>query len=163
VVLAVLATLALQRALGASGSPLLGAVVLLPMPWIVGPALRTRDRRWFVASFVLGILWDAVVEEPVIGPGGIAWSAAAVVAWWLSGTIADRGPRMWFVTGVVATSTTLLARAASLAPLGLASMPALGPTGVTAITTGALCAVVGWLFDADLPQRWRRYRSRRLH
>jgi hypothetical protein len=162
IVLAVVATLALQRAFGAAGAPALGAVLLLPMPWIVGPTLRGRDRRWFVASFILGILWDAVVEEPVIGPGGIAWSASSAFAWWLAGTIADRSPRMWFASGVLASAVMVIVRAACLTPLGLPHGLALWSVVVTSLATGALCGISGWLLDADLPERWARHRSRRL-
>lgn len=161
-ILAMAATVAVQRWLGLPGGPPGAALVLLPMPWIVGPALRTADRRWFAASFGLGVVWDLVVLEPVVGPGGIAWSAASAVAWWLAGAIADRGPRLWFASGALAAATFWVVRFAAHWPLGVARPLTLFNLGVSALLTGSLCGAVGLALDMDLAARWRRHRARRL-
>ncbi len=152
---------AAQAALGLPGAWSMAAALLLPMPWVVGPPLLTTDRRWYVASFFVGLVWDALFE-PVIGPGAIAWSAAALLSWSYAGFVTDRSPRSWFVLGAAGSLTVVWLRGISLIPLGIDAF-ASWPWLVASIALTALwCGVVGWVISMDIPRRWRVYRSRTL-
>jgi hypothetical protein len=160
---ALLAVLALlgQRLLGAPGMPDWSSLVVVPAVVIVAPALLEHGRRRILPSMLLGLGWDLVLE-PVVGPGGIAWSATALALGGLAGIVADRSVKAWFGFGMAAALLLAATRAAALAPLGLS----LGLTPwrllVYTVATGLWCALVGWLRTLDLPSRWRVWRARRL-
>jgi hypothetical protein len=162
VALLVVLTLAAQVALTTPGSPAWGTEILLPMVWIVGPAMRLHGPRWTYLALALGVGWDLVLREVVIGPGGIAWSATALVAFATAGIVADRSPRAWFALGAGGSLVFLSVRYLTLLPLGLAT-PVPWPTLVRSpLLTGAWCALVGLLLALDLPARYRRWRARKL-
>jgi len=162
IVVLIVATLLAQRMFGAPGAPAWLACVQLTTVWVVAPVLRRQDPRWLYAALVLGIAWDVALDQPVIGPGGIAWSAAAVVVAALAGVIADRSPKAWFAYGAVAAVTSAGALELARWPLGLATQPSLRFLVTTAALSAAWCGVVGWLLTVDFAARWRRYQGRRL-
>ena len=161
-VILVVLTLAVQRVLGMPGLPVWTAEILLPAVWLVAPALRRHDRRWIYSAVLLGLGWDLLLE-PVTGPGGIAWSAAALSLSALAGVVADRSPRAWAGFGVICALVVIIARRLAYLPLGMAMH--LTPIHIArcAILTGAWCGLVGILLALDLPARWREYRVRKLH
>ena len=91
------------------------------MVWIVGPAMRQGNARWTYLGLGVGLGWDLVVQEVVIGPGGIAWSAAALMAFTAAGIVADRSPRAWFALGALGSLVVMSVRYVALLPLGLAT------------------------------------------
>lgn len=156
-----LLALALQRLFAFPGVPGLGGEVLFPVVILVGPRLLEFGRGSPWSAVALGLAWDALLE-PVIGPGGIAWSAAALTTSALAGVLADRSPRAWFVGGCAAATVILGVRRLALLPLGIAPGLGWGHLVSTAILTGVWCAVVGWLLSLRLPERWRALRTRKL-
>jgi hypothetical protein len=159
--IALAAAFAAQAVLGLPGMWPSAMGLILPMPWVVGPPLLTTDRRWYALSFLLGGLWD-VLFEPVVGPGAIAWSCAALVAWTYAGIATDRSPRSWLALGAAAALTVTAVRAASLFPLGIRGFPAWRDVAAAIALTAAWCGLVGWLIALDVPRRWRVYRARTL-
>lgn len=157
----IVATLAAQRVLSLPQAPLWATALLLPMPWVVGPALLTDNRRWYSMSFAVGLLWDALFE-PVIGPGAISWSCAAAVAWGLAGVIVNRGPRSWFAFGSLGAAVFWSVRLLSQAIVGLHLTPGLTWVFGSILLSGLLCGFIGWLLWIDLPRQWRMFRARRL-
>jgi len=155
------ATLIVQRALGWPGMPYWAGLVTLPMVLLVAAALLQHGSRWTLLAIPLGLGWDLLLE-PIVGPGGIAWSAAALALSGLAGFVADRSPKAWFAFGAAGTAVMLLMRAAALVPLGLRSQMQWSPFLINLLTTAALCGLVGWLRVLDLPSRWRSYRARKL-
>ena len=83
--------------------------------------------------------------EPVIGPGGIAWSAGALVINRLAGIVADRSARAWFAFGAVGTATVTLVHRLALLPLGITEpwrwIDLVLSLGLTALW----CGTVGWI------------------
>jgi len=161
IVLLVLLTLLVQRMLGLPGMPPWTSEVLLPVVWLVAAALRQKERGWPYHALFLGIAWD-VMFEPVIGPGGIAWSAACLVLYALAGFVADRSPKMWVGFGIVGTAVVTLVHLAALVPLGLPFSVTLGHWVRLVVFTGLWCGFVGATLRLDLPGQWRAYRSRKL-
>jgi hypothetical protein len=159
--LLMVSTVAAQRLLSLPHAPPWFALVLLPMPWVVGPPLLTDNHRWYVFSFGLGVVWDALFE-PVIGPGAISWSAAAAVCWALAGVVVNRGARAWFSFGLLATVVFWAVRALSQSLLGLQLTPNLVSVALSGLASGILCGCVGWTYRIDMPRRWRTFRARRL-
>ena len=137
------------------------ASVLLPMVFIVGPPLLLAEQRWPYGALFLGLAWDLMLE-PVVGPGAIAWSAAAIVLWVVIPLVADRSPRAWFVFGGLGALLVILVRFLALMPLGLSS----GLTARSLLScvclTAIWCGLVGWTIALDIPARWRAYRARKL-
>ncbi len=158
--LLVLLTFALQRALG-EGVPDLGGQILLPMVWLVAWSVGHRERRWPFLGLFVGLGWDLLLE-PVVGPGGIAWSAAGLVIIAATQVIADRAPRVWFAFGVGGAVVVHLVRYLALLPLGLADLPNASSVGLSALLTGLWCFLVGWIIALDIPKRWRKHRAKRL-
>ena len=154
-------TLMVQRALGWPGMPSWAGLVTLPMVLVVAAALLRHGARWTQLAIPLGVGWDLLLES-VIGPGGIAWSAAALALSGLAGVIADRSPKAWFAFGAAGTAVMLLTREATLVPLGLWRPIQWTPLLINLLTTASLCGLVGWLRMRDLPSRWRNYRARKL-
>jgi hypothetical protein len=155
------AALVLQRALGWPGMPSWAGLVVLPMVFVVGPSLLRYDRRWTLLAIVLGLGWDLMLE-PVVGPGGIAWSAAALALSALAGIVADRSPKAWFAFGAASTSTVPGVQSLALLPLGLTSPVDWRLLLLTTLATAVWCGVVGWMRALDVPARWRSYRARTL-
>jgi hypothetical protein len=160
-VLLVAGVLTLQRALGWPGGPSWSVLVLLPMVFLVGPALIHHDRRWVHLAIILGLAWDLVME-PVIGPGGIAWSASALVISRLAGIVADRSAKAWFAFGAVGAATVILVRRLALLPLGITEPWRWTDLVLSFGLTALWCGAVGWVRALDLPARWRVYRARKL-
>ncbi len=159
---AAVVALAVQRLLGWPGFPSWLSLVLLPAVCVVAPVMLTQPRRMALLGGALGLASDLVMSEPVIGPGGIAWSVAAVVLGSLGALVADRQPRTWAGMGAIATVVVLVVHHLALRPLGLA--PDLGLLAVlaSAVATGLWCGLVGWVVLLGLPARWVLYRARRL-
>ena len=157
----VLLTLLVQRMLGMPGLPPWTGEILLPMVWVVAAALMVRERTWPWEALVLGIVWDLLLE-PVVGPGGIAWSAAGVALYALAGVVADRSARAWAGFGVLGAIVVFVTHYLALLPLGLA--PTLTATHLirTALFTGAWCGLVKIVLALNLPSQWRAYRVRKL-
>lgn len=154
-------TLLAQRALGAPGGPQWAGLVLLPAVWIAGPALHAVGRRWIWIAVLIGLSWDLLME-PLIGPGGIAWSAAAVVVTRLAGIVADRTPKAWFAFGGLAAAVVLAVHRLVLLPFGMHAGWRPLDLGLSVVATAAWCGLVGWVLAMDLPSRWRSWRARKL-
>lgn len=156
-----LAVLLLQIVLGLPGAPSWCAAVFLPMVFIVGGPLRSAERRWPHSAIGLGLAWD-VLFEPVIGPGAIAWSAAAVVLGAVVPLVADRSPKAWTAFGALGATLVIVVRYLALLPLGLAAALSWSSALTTILLTAFWCGLVGWVIALDLPVRWRGYRARKL-
>jgi hypothetical protein len=159
--LLVAATLALQVAMGLPSAPAFLPALLLPMVFIVGPPLLLADRRWPHFAILLGLAWDLLLE-PVVGPGAIAWSVAAVVLGWVVPLVADRSPRAWLFFGAFGTLIVALARSLALLPLGLTTGLTIRSVFTSVVFTALWCGLVGWIIALDLPSRWHSYRARKL-
>ena len=161
--IAVLAAIALmtQRALGWPGMPGWAGMVTLPMVLLVAAALLQHGSRWTQLAIPLGLGWDLLLE-PVVGPGGIAWSAAALALSGLAGVVADRSARAWFAFGAAGTAVMALTRAVTLLPLGMWRPIPWPHLLINLFATALLCGLIGWLRALDIPSRWRTYRARKL-
>jgi hypothetical protein len=155
------ATLTLQVAMGLPSAPAFLAAILLPMVFIIAPPLLLADRRWPHFALALGLAWDLMLE-PVVGPGTIAWSAAAVAVGAVVPLVADRSPKAWVVFGAFGTAMVILVRALALMPLGLATGLTSRSVLTSVVLTAVWCGLVGWIIALDLPSRWRAYRARKL-
>ena len=160
-IIPVLLTLLVQRMLGMPGLPSWTGEVLLPMVWVVASALMVRERGRPWEALTLGIVWDLLLE-PVVGPGGIAWSAAGLALYALAGVVADRSARAWIGFGVVGAVVVLIAHYLALLPLGLAPSFTASHLIRTAIFTAVWCGLVKIVVDLNLPSQWRAYRVRKL-
>ncbi len=160
-VLLMVAALAGQRLLQLPGTPGWFTALMLPMVLVVAPRLRRPVAGFPWEAIALGLAWD-ITLEPVIGPGGIAWSVAALAVAGLARVVADRSPAAWFLAGAAGAVVVVVVRFVAELPLGLASTP--GPFVVlaAAFATGAWCGAVGAIGALGLPERWRRWRARRL-
>jgi hypothetical protein len=160
IVLAVV-TLVIQRLFGVPGMPKLFSLIILPMVWIVALALTRKERNWPWEALVLGLAWDFLLG-PVVGPGGIAWTASCLGLYALAAVVADRSPKAWAGFGAVgAVIVTLVQRLAEV-PLGLANSLTLEAVLWSSLLTGLWCGVVGVFLALDLGKRWRAYRLRKL-
>jgi hypothetical protein len=155
------ATLMLQRALGWPGMPGWASLVTLPMVLLVAAALLQHGSRWTQLAIPLGLGWDLLLE-PVVGPGGIAWSVAALALSGLAGVVADRSPKAWFAFGAAGTAVMVTTRAVTLLPLGMWRPIPWSPLVTNLLATAILCGLIGWLRARDIPSRWRAYRVRKL-
>ena len=154
-------SLVIQRALGSPGMPEWTGLAILPMVFIVGASLLQFDRRWTQLAILLGLGWDLMLE-PVIGPGGIAWSASALALSVLAGIIADRSPRAWLVFGAAGTALVIVVRWIALLPLGSSTPFEWRGLLLTTLVTAVWCGLTGWIRAVDLGARWRAHRTRKL-
>jgi hypothetical protein len=161
IVVLVVAALVAQLVLGSPDAPFWLASPLLPVVFIVGPPLLLTERRWPHFALLLGLGWD-LLFEPVIGPGAIAWSAAAVAVGALVPLVADRSPRAWFVFGALGAYLVVVTRHLALMPLGLSIDMTWRFLLLTVALTAFWCGLVGWLIGLDLATRWRLLRARKL-
>jgi hypothetical protein len=154
-------TLVAQVALGWPESPTWLTAILLPMVFVVGAPLLKADRRWPHFALLLGLVWDLVLE-PVIGPGAIAWSAAAVVLSFVVPLVADRSPRAWLAFGALGSFLMIIVRHLALMPLGLATDLTGHYLLLSVVLTSLWCGLVGWIIALDLPTKWITHRARKL-
>jgi hypothetical protein len=155
------ATLLAQCVLGLPGIPYWAAELIVPVVWVVAPCLLHHDQGWPYQALGIGLAWD-ILLEPIIGPGGIAWSAAALVCSGLAIVVADRSPRAWIAFGAIAAAAILVVRQLALLPLGQAEPLQWLSLLRSMLLTGAWCGLVNWVILLDLPRRWRQHRARRL-
>ena len=158
-----LALLALfvQRLLGMPGLPPWPAEILLPMALIVAMSLKPHERHWPYEALLLGLAWDAVLE-PVVGPGGIAWSAAALCLFAVARLVADRSPKSWAGCGAIGAAVVLVMHRLAMLPLGLGVSWNLPSIIRTVLFTALWCGAIGTLSVLDLPKHWHAYRVRKL-
>jgi len=154
-------TLIIQRALGVPGVPVWLGYFILPMVWIVAPSLLRKERHWPYEALLLGLAWD-LLFGPVLGPGGIAWTAACLSLYGLAAVVADRSPRAWAAFGAVGTLIVILVQRLAVMPLGLATSLTVQRLTWSALLTGLWCGVVGAVLAFDLGKRWQAYRVRKL-
>lgn len=154
-------TLLVQATLGWPVFPGWMATILLPMVFIIGPPLLVEERRWPHFALVLGLAWDLLLE-PVVGPGAIAWSAAAVAVTTVTPLVADRSSRAWLAFGALGATLVIVVQHVALLPLGLSTRLTLSSLATSVALTSLWCGLVGWLIALDLPQRWLRHRARKL-
>jgi hypothetical protein len=157
----ILLTLLGQRLLGWPGLHPWASELLLPMVWVVGPAMTEKTWRSALPGLWLGLALDIALGR-VVGPGGIAWSAAGLVVRAVGGVLADRSARAWLLLGALGSLLAVLVGALAELPLGILSPFGWAHVARGAALTSAWCGLVGWLRGRDLPARWRRYRARRL-
>ncbi len=150
-----------QVVLGWPVSPGWLSTILLPMVFVVGPPLLMEERRWPRFALLLGLVWD-LLFEPVIGPGAIAWSAAAVAVSAVAPLVADRSPRAWSAFGALGAGLMILVRHIALIPLGMSTDLTWRYLLFSIGLTSLWCGVVGWVIALDLPSRWRARRARKL-
>lgn len=151
----------IQIAFGWPPAPAWLSALLLPMVFIVAPPLMLPERRWPHFALVIGLFWD-LLFEPVVGPGAIAWSAAAVTVSTLAPLVADRSPRAWLAFGAIGTAVLIVVRHLALIPLGLADVLTAKPVLLTTALSSLWCGLVGWTIALDLPSRWVSWRARKL-
>jgi cell shape-determining protein MreD len=154
-------TLVLQRVMGMPGMPAWFGHLILPMIWIVAASLVRKERHWPYEALLLGLAWD-LLFGPVIGPGGIAWTAACLSLYGLASVVADRSPRAWAAFGAVGAVVVILVQRLAVMPLGLASFLTLSQLAWSALLTGLWCGFVGTILALDLGKYWRAYQVRKL-
>jgi cell shape-determining protein MreD len=154
-------TLILQRVLGLPGMPAWFGHLLLPMIWIVAASLVRKERHWPYEALLLGLAWD-LLFGPVVGPGGIAWTAACLSLYGLASVVADRSPKAWTAFGAVGTVVVILVQRLAVMPLGLESFLTVRQLMWSAILTGLWCGLVGLVLALDLGKHWRAHQVRKL-
>lgn len=154
-------TLIIQRALGVPGMPAWLGHFILPMVWIVAPSLLRKERHWPYEALLLGLAWD-LLFGPVVGPGGIAWTAACLSLYGLASVVADRSPRAWAAFGAVGTLVVILVQRLAVMPFGLATSLTVQQLMWSVLLTGLWCGLVGLTLALDLGKHWRAYRVRKL-
>ncbi len=157
----VAATYLVQRLLGAPGMPWWAAAPLLPAVWLIVPVVRGGRPHPLALGIGAGVAWDLLME-PIVGPGGIAWSAAAIVVAWSASRFGDRRPKTWGLLGLAAAAVIVTVRHLALALIGGAPAAAGGALALRIALTGAWCWLTAAIAAANLPTRWRRLRRRRL-
>jgi hypothetical protein len=161
--IAVLAAVSLiiQRALGMPGMPAWLSFFILPMVFVVAASLLRKERRWPYEALLLGLAWD-LLFGPLVGPGGIAWTAACLSMYGLASVVADRSPRAWAVFGAVGTLVVILVQRAAVMPFGLATSLTVQHLMWSVLLTGLWCGFAGTVLAFDLGKHWRAYRVRKL-
>jgi len=154
-------TLALQRVLVMPGMPAWFGHFILPVIWIVAASLIRKERHWPYEALLLGLAWD-LLFGPVVGPGGIAWTAACLILYWLASVVADRSPKAWAAFGAVGAVVVILVQRLAVMPLGLAGFFTFSQLAWSAILTGLWCGIVGSILALDLGKHWRAYQVRKL-
>ena len=154
-------TLIVQRVLGMPGMPAFLSQIILPMVWIVAASLIRKERYWPYEALLLGLAWD-LLFGPVVGPGGIAWTASCLGLYGLASVVADRSPRAWAVFGAVGTVVVILVQRLAVMPLGFATSLTLQDLMLSALLTGVWCGLVGTVMALDFGTHWRAYRVRKL-
>jgi cell shape-determining protein MreD len=154
-------TLIIQRVLGMPGMPAWLGHFILPMVWIVAASLLRKERHWPYEALVLGLAWD-LLFGPVIGPGGIAWTAACLSLYGLASVVADRSGRAWAAFGAVGTLVVILVQRLTVMPFGLATSLTVQHLMWSVLLTGLWCGFVGTVLAFDLGKHWRAYRVRKL-
>ena len=157
----VLLTLLVQRALGLPAVHPWASEILLPVVWVVAPAMLHHGRQRVFLGLAVGLAWDLMLEE-VVGPGGVSWSAAAWAVGSVSAVVADRSPRAWIAMGALGAIIIVGMRQLTFLPLGLESGFTWWHLLRTTLLTAGWCGLVGWILALDLPARWRRHRARVL-
>lgn len=157
----IVVSLVAQVALGRPAAPDWFSLILLPTVFIIAPSLLHAERRWPHFALVLGLAWDLMLE-PVVGPGAIAWSAAAVVVSLVAPLVANRSTRAWLAFGALGAALMIIVRHLALLPLGLATTLTWEYLLTSVALTSVWCGLVGWVIAMDLPVRWRGYRARKL-
>ena len=161
IVALVVATLILQRALGMPGMPVWFGHLILPMIWIVAASLGRKERHWPYEALLLGLAWD-LLFGPVVGPGGIAWTAACLSLFGLASVVADRSPVAWAAFGAVGAVVAILVQKLAMMPLGLATYFSIKQLVLSALLTGLWCGFVGTVLALELGKHWRAYQVRKL-
>jgi hypothetical protein len=154
-------SLVFQVAFGWPAAPAWLSLILLPMVFVIAPSLLHPERRWPHFALLLGLAWDLMLE-PVVGPGAIAWSAAAVTVSLVAPLVADRSTRAWFAFGALGAALLILVRHLALLPLGLATGLTWEYFATSVALTSLWCGLVGWIGALDIGVRWRGYRARKL-
>lgn len=154
-------TLVLQRVLGLPGMPAWFGHLILPMIWIVAASLGRKERHWPYEALLLGLAWDLLLG-PVVGPGGIAWTAACLSLYGLASVVADRSPVAWAAFGAVGAVIVILVQRLALLPLGLADYFSISRLVWSAVLTGLWCGFIGTALALDLGKHWRAYQVRKL-
>jgi cell shape-determining protein MreD len=154
-------TLLAQRILGMPGIPAWLGYLILPMVWIVAASLARKERHWPFEALLLGLAWD-LLFGPVVGPGGIAWTAACLSLYGLASVVADRSPRAWAAFGSVGALVVILVQRLAVMPLGLATALTFQHLMWSVLLTGLWCGLVGTVLALDLGKHWRTYRVRKL-
>jgi hypothetical protein len=154
-------TLIVQRALGMPGMPAWLGHFILPMVWIVALSLLRKERHWPHEALLLGLAWD-LLFGPVVGPGGIAWTAACLSLYGLGSVVADRSPRAWAAFGAVGAVVVILVQRLAVIPLGLSTFLTFSQLLLSAVLTGLWCGIVGMFLALDFGSHWRAYRVRKL-
>jgi len=154
-------TLIAQRVLGTPGFPMWLSEIILPTVLIVAASLRSREWRWPYEALLLGLGWDLLLE-PVVGPGAIAWSAAALCLQTLASFVADRSAKAWIGFGAVGALVVTVVHEVALLPLGLGTSLTARHLVHTTILSGLWCGLVIGVLALDIPARWRAHRVRKL-
>ena len=154
-------TLAFQRILVMPGMPAWFGHFILPIIWIVAASLVRKERHWPYEALLLGLAWD-LLFGPVVGPGGIAWTAACLSLYGLASVVADRSPKAWAAFGAVGTVVVILVQRLAVMPLGLAGFFTFRQLALSAVLTGLWCGCVGAVLALDLGKHWRAYHVRKL-
>jgi hypothetical protein len=160
-ILLFVATMIGQRVLGSPALPAWCAEIQLLSVWLVAASLKLEARRWVYWAAALGLCWD-LLGQPVIGPGGIAWSAAALALSILAVIVADRTFKAWAIFGAVAAAIAITIHALAILPLGFEPSLTAARLLRTAAFSGLWCGAVGVVLAVDFPKYWRAYRLRRL-
>ena len=155
------ATLAVQRAFGLPGMPALLPHVMLPIVFIVAASLMRKDRYWPWEALLLGLAWD-LLFGPVVGPGGIAWTASCLSLYGLASVVADRTPKAWVAFGAVGALVVILVQRVAEVPLGLATSLTIERLIWSPLLSGLWCGFVGMALALDFGKHWRAYRVRKL-
>ena len=154
-------SLVIQYSLGWPGVPGWAGDVTIPMVFLVAACMLFHGQKWPYLPLVIGLGWDLLMEG-IIGPGGIAWGATALILERLATVVADRKPRAWVVFGAFGGILVVFIRFLALIPLGLSLPLTLAGLFRVGILTGLWCGLIGSIIELNPAQRWLHFRARRL-